>query len=195
MDRIEGGDVSRSRLDQAGIGPHATGAADLVPLRNLHEIRVAEGDPDIRGWEVVTLSGTKVGTVDELLVDRARGEVVMLDIDLAGSDRHTLAPIRAVQIDRARRVVIIDSADLKGPADVAALSRGEARAAPTEVAAPRDDNRVRLTDARVADAAVSADRDEVVVERRPVVYEEVVVRRRAADPSAPAPEKRTDVDH
>jgi sporulation protein YlmC with PRC-barrel domain len=147
--------------DQAGIGPHAAAAVDLVPLRKLEGVRVVEGDADVRGWDVCTINGAKVGTVDDLLVDRARGEVVMLDVDLAGSSRHTLAPIRAAQIDRERRIVLIDSADLSGPADVAALAR------------PADATGVRSP----ADGAA------------PVVYEEVVVRRRVVDPADPASDR------
>jgi sporulation protein YlmC with PRC-barrel domain len=171
-------DLRGSRRDQAGIGPHAAAAGDLVPLRQLADVRVVDGDADVRGWDVCTINGAKVGVVDDLLVDRAHGEVVMLDVDLTGSNRHTLAPIRAAQIDRVRRIVLIDSADLNGPADVAALS---SRAAPGDAPRAADlppDDSVR----RTADGA-----EEVVVERRPVVYEEVVVRRKVVDPDNPEP--------
>jgi sporulation protein YlmC with PRC-barrel domain len=168
-------DLPGSRRDQAGIGPHVAAAADLVPLRQLGDVRVVEGDADVRGWDVCTINGAKVGVVDDLLVDRAHGEVVMLDVALVGTSRHTLAPLRAVQIDRVRRIVLIDSADLNGPADVAALSsRPLASDAPRAADLPRDEAIPR-----------SAERaDEVVVERRPVVYEEVV-RRRVAEPDNP----------
>jgi hypothetical protein len=165
--------ASRTR-DQAGIGPHATANADLVPLGKLDGIQVAEGDVDIRGWDVTTLSGQKVGTVHELLVDRRLKEIVMVDVDLTGSDRHTLAPIRAAQIDRTRRIVIFDSADLSGsaPASVA------------PVQGRTDDVSLRRPDALRGGAVEEHPVDETVVERRPVVYEEVVVRRKAVDPTA-----------
>jgi sporulation protein YlmC with PRC-barrel domain len=122
MARIER-DASNRAQDQAGIGPHAGAAVDLVSIRELDGVRVVAGDADVRGWDVCTINGAKVGTVDDLLVDRARGEVVMLDVDLVGSNRRVLAPIRAAQIDRVRRIVLLDSADLNGPADVASLSQ------------------------------------------------------------------------
>lgn len=177
--------MARIDRDQAGVGPHAGTAVDLVPLRKLDRVRVVEGDADVRGWDVCTINGAKVGTVDDLLVDRAHGEVVMLDVDLAGNSRHVLAPIRAAQIDRARRIVLIDSADLNGPADVAALSRPAAGTAAVDTA-------------RAADVAPAADQraadgvEERVVERRPVVYEEVVVRRRVVDPADPAGDRPAD---
>jgi hypothetical protein len=162
--------------DQAGIGPHAAAAPDLVPLRELKDVRVVEGDADVRGWDVCTINGAKVGVVEDLLVDRAHGEVVMLDVNLAGSSRHTLAPIRAAQIDRTRRIVLMDSADLNGPGDVALSSRPAITEAPRAADLPVGDT-VRHN----ADGV-----EEVVVERRPVVYEEVV-RRRVVDPDRTDP--------
>jgi sporulation protein YlmC with PRC-barrel domain len=184
MARNDRDDLRGSRRDQAGIGPHAAAATDLVPLRQLDDVRIVDGDADVRGWDVCTINGAKVGVVDDLLVDRAHGEVVMLDVDLAGTNRHTLAPIRAAQIDRVRRIVLIDSADLNGPADVAARSaRPAAGDLPRSADAPRTADGPLSADAhRTADAP-----EEIVVERRPVVYEEVVVRRKVVDPADPPP--------
>ena len=197
MDRMEHGGSDHTRRDQAGIGPYVKGGADLVPLRELGDVHVAQGDADIRGWDVCTLNGTKVGVVHELLVDRAQGEVVMLDVDLTGSNRHTLTPIRSAQIDRARRIVVVDSADLNGPADVSMLAHADTtqRAARTEETPVARDTRTDTrsdakTETRAVSEAKSSDGvEETVVERRPVVYEEVVVRRRTVDPKDAGPEQ------
>jgi len=106
-------DYDRGRRDEAGVGPYLREGVRLVPLRELGDWDLADGEPDIRGWEVRTLGGRVLGEVDELLIDRDEGEVVMLDIDLAGSSRKTLAPLRAVQLDREDRIVRIDTADLE----------------------------------------------------------------------------------
>jgi hypothetical protein len=90
----------------------------LVPLSEMKKWDVAEGDPDIRHWEVRTVSGRDIGKVRELLVDPDQGEVVLLEIDLSASDRHARVPIRSVQIDRAARVVRVDSGDVT-PLDAA----------------------------------------------------------------------------
>ena len=119
-------DETRVNRDAAGVGPHVRGGTRLVPLGELDRIRIAEGEPDIRGWEISMLSGTVIGRVTDLLVDPDAGEVVMLDVDLAGTDRHSYAPIRAAQIDRGRRRVIIDSAELHDMNDVPSLARSEA---------------------------------------------------------------------
>ena len=103
----------RGRRDDAGVGPYVREDVHLVPLKELGDWGVAEGEPDIRGWELRTLGGRVIGKIDDLLVDTNDGEVVMVDVDIAGSDRHTIAPLRAAQIDREERVVRIDSADLK----------------------------------------------------------------------------------
>jgi PRC-barrel domain len=56
----------------------------VIPLRTLHNYRIAEGDPDVRGWEVLGADGSKIGEVDDLLVDthalRARYLEVALDL-------------------------------------------------------------------------------------------------------------------
>src|SRR5690349_19942042 len=62
----------------------------------------------------------------DMLVDTDANEVVMLDVDLAGGDRHTLAPVRAAQLDRTRRVVTLDSADLSDEEAVPSLRRNVA---------------------------------------------------------------------
>jgi hypothetical protein len=143
----------RSPRDAAGIGPHVRSGVRLTPLRELEKFTIAEGEADIRGWEVQTVSGREVGKISDLLVDTTTDEVVMLDVDLAGSDRHTLAPVRAAQLDRGRRVVVIDSADLRDVADFPSLHRN----------APLTDDEARLFgqryDAAYGDRGWSQERD------------------------------------
>ena len=63
-------DIHRDRQrDAAGIGPYARDAERLVRLSDLGKWDVAEGEPDIRGWEVRTIGGRELGKVKELLVD------------------------------------------------------------------------------------------------------------------------------
>jgi sporulation protein YlmC with PRC-barrel domain len=156
-------DRDRQRRDAAGIGPYAGDVDRLVPLSEMKKWDVSEGDPDIRHWEVRTVSGRDIGKVRELLIDPDQGEVVMLEIDLSASDRHARVPIRIVQIDRAARIVRVDSADVT-PME---LEETKPRERDRKWA---DSGRVRYPDAG----------NEMIVERRPVV-EEVVVRRRLVD--------------
>ena len=156
----------RFRRDSAGIGPDPSMAGRLTRLSTMRGFQVSDGEPDIRGWEVRTLSGSEVGEVDDLLVDPHRGEVVMIDIDLKDSDQHVNVPIRGVQIDRSRNCVIVDSGELQTARNSFVGYGGE-----------RDD---RIDDVRELDAR-DGETDEVVIERRPMI-EEVVVRRRVVDP-------------
>src|SRR5690242_8014280 len=162
-------DIHRDRQrDAAGIGPYAQDAERLGRLSDLGKWDVAEGEPDIRGWEVRTVGGRELGKIKELLVDPDAGEVVMLDVDLGGSDRHALVPLRIVEIDRPKRVVRMDSSDLT-PEERAAVDQAEVAPAMSS------DNRARERKWADADRVkyLSQGNDEVVVERRPVV-EEVV---------------------
>ena len=102
----------RNGRDAAGVGPYARERERLVPLSTLDAWSVSDGEPDIRGWEIHTVSGRQLGAVHDLLIDAKAGEVVMLDVDLPGTDKHTFVPIRVAQIDRERRIVLMDSADL-----------------------------------------------------------------------------------
>jgi sporulation protein YlmC with PRC-barrel domain len=157
-------DRDRPRRDAAGIGPYAGDVERLVPLSEMKKWDVAEGDPDIRHWEVRTVSGRDIGKVRELLVDPDQGEVVMLEIDLSASDRYARVPIRIVQIDRATRVIRVDSADVT-PME------------PTGDAKPAERDRQWADSGRVR---YPGSEGETVVERRPVV-EEGVVRHRVVD--------------
>ena len=105
----------------------------VVPLDQLDDFRVASGDPDVRGWEVMGADGRKLGEVDELLVDTAAMKVRYLDVDLDGDvggdpERHVLVPIGYARLDREHDRVIVDelaAADLQAlpTYDQAPLSR------------------------------------------------------------------------
>lgn len=162
-----------SRRDSAGVGPDPKLTGRLTRMKDMRDFKIASGEPDIRGWEVRTLSGSEVGKVDDLLIDPHRGEVVMVDIDLKDSNQRVNVPIRTVQIDRTRNCIIVDSGEVRGALDSISGYSDE----PAAVV----DN-AREVDARPADARVDAG-DEVVVDRRPVI-EETVVRRRVVDPDS-----------
>ncbi len=59
--------------------------SSVTPLRTLHNYRIAESDPDVRGWDVLAADGRKIGEVDDLLVDtralKARYLEVTLDLN------------------------------------------------------------------------------------------------------------------
>lgn len=95
----------------------------VVPLGQLDDFKVADGEPDVRGWEVLASDGRKIGEVDELLVDTAAMKVRYLDVDVddgmvaGATDRHVLIPIGYARLDEDRDAVMVDAlaaADLGG---------------------------------------------------------------------------------
>lgn len=87
----------------------------VVPLDQLDDFKVAEGDPDVRGWEVRAADGRRIGEVDNLLVDTAAMKVRYLDVDLEGDvvaeggDRHILVPIGYARLDESADHVFVDT--------------------------------------------------------------------------------------
>jgi hypothetical protein len=102
-------------------------------LTDLDDYKVASGDPDVRGWEVVDVNNKPVGKVDNLLVDIRREKVRYLDVDLNqeiinenhdplennnatgvheyikdGGDVHMIVPIGLARVDGSNKKVISD---------------------------------------------------------------------------------------
>ena len=88
----------------------------LVHLADVHELKVAEGDPDIRGWTVRTADGKDVGIVHDLIVDADSMKVRYLEarIDSAAlsgeHDRYALVPIGSAALDAEHDVVNLNAA-------------------------------------------------------------------------------------
>lgn len=59
----------------------------LARLHELNDFKVADGDPDVRGWPVRTSDGQRAGKVDDLIVDTGAMQVRYLDVEL---DRNTM---------------------------------------------------------------------------------------------------------
>lgn len=104
---------ARDLRDQAGVGPDARQVRHLRPLSEMKKVRIARGEPDIRGWTVFTSTGREVGEVKDLLVDPSIGQVVMLDLDVEGTERRSIAPIRAAWVDREHNRVVLDAAQIR----------------------------------------------------------------------------------
>lgn len=83
----------------------------LARLGELDDYEVADGEPDIRGWDVKAGTDQKIGTVDDLIVDLGALEVRYVDVELdrktngLKEDRHVLMPIGAAQLDDDHDVV------------------------------------------------------------------------------------------
>ncbi|MFL6195690.1 MAG: PRC-barrel domain-containing protein [Thermoanaerobaculia bacterium] len=119
-------------------GPAAgTATAQIAPLKELKDYKVAGEDPDVRGWNVLARDGRAIGDVHDLLVDTAAMRVRYLDVELdkdllasvppvpgmahhAGlmEHRHVLVPIGTARLDEDHDRVYVESLD---SSDVAVL--------------------------------------------------------------------------
>jgi sporulation protein YlmC with PRC-barrel domain len=148
MARVE---HSRGLRDEANVGPDPRRARELRPLKDLRW-KVADGEPDVRGWLVFASTGRELGVVDDLLVDTDAGEVVMLDVDLKRDDKHTLLPLRASWIDRSTKRVVVDARALGGADEVTLPTLPRGRALSDDEVARFNDDYVRAYGDRGYDA-------------------------------------------
>jgi hypothetical protein len=172
------------KRDRAGRGPDpAESRRRLVSIDAIDGFKIADGEPDVRGWEVRTLSYRDLGAVEDLLIDPDRNEVVMLEVALHGDDVRAEVPLRSVQLDRSRKVVVVDSGDVEDGTthrvqrnvdehDLVDTDRDSREHAVRYEGDRHDIDRSTLRN--------DDDVEETIVERRPLV-EEVVVRRRRVE--------------
>lgn len=172
----------------------------LVALGEVHGFRLAPGEPDIRGWGLFGPSGVRLGTVEEILVDTATDEVRALVISkarlgMSPATAHVVFPIERVVIDVAQRAAISDvtaeAFDSLSEEDtrVTATRFAPAASATTgpAVTGRGSTTQTSATVERTADGEqvikVPIVEEQLVVERRPVVKEVVVIRKRAVEGS------------
>jgi hypothetical protein len=88
------------------------GHTTSIPLRALANYEVADGYPDIRGWEVVTAAGDGAGRVEELLVDTDALRVSHVVVTANG--RRTMVPVDKVELQAdGRRIFVSDTAAMR----------------------------------------------------------------------------------
>lgn len=105
-------------------------------LRRMEEVeddyKVADDNPDVRGWDVIGMNGEKLGEVDELIVDTSALKVRYLELDLDDSlldnheERHVLVPIGVASLDYDNKNVIVNTLGQSTIASYPAYRRGEA---------------------------------------------------------------------
>jgi photosynthetic reaction center H subunit len=95
----------------------SAGDEHLAELRQLDKYVIADGDPDVRSWEVKTaasLGDRTVGHVEDLIVDRhtlrLRYLLVRLDKDAVATtrDRRILVPVGVARLDEREDAIRLD---------------------------------------------------------------------------------------
>jgi sporulation protein YlmC with PRC-barrel domain len=102
----------------------------LARLEDLKGFHVAEGDHDVRGWEVRTPDDRKIGKVEELIVDPVEKRVRYMEVKVDGKtlgiddDRHILVPIGTARLKEKGHDVLIERLPVQGLAGAPAYKRG-----------------------------------------------------------------------
>ena len=81
----------------------------IARLSDLSDWELKDGEPDVRGWEVVTDRGQHVGEVHELLADPSARRVRYLEVEVdtreGGLERSIAFPIGSARIEEDSRRV------------------------------------------------------------------------------------------
>lgn len=102
-------------MDRSFTGGHDGDSSTVGPLSSLPEVRVAEGEPDIRGWDVVGQDRRTIGRVHDLVVDTSELKVRYMDVEIsreviqADHDRHVLIPIGYARLDEDDDRVLVNA--------------------------------------------------------------------------------------
>ena len=98
-------------------------ASDNMNHRRLQELgesnfEMADGQPDIRGWDVKTNSDEEIGEVEELIFDARTRKVRYLVVDISDNDtdredREVLVPIGHAELDMDDDEVILKNISME----------------------------------------------------------------------------------
>lgn len=133
-------------MQQMHQNPSSASTAHLAPLHQLNDCKIAEGEPDIRGWSVHTADGRVAGKVDDLIVDTQAMKVRYMDVALdrgtmgLREDRHVLLPLADARLnDRADDVLLGTTA-----AELARMQPLDRNRIESTGPAPRDEDASRF---------------------------------------------------
>jgi hypothetical protein len=106
--------MANENRDRVSVRTNAGDVGTLVHTRDLDDFKFPKDSPDPRGWDVRTADGTKLGKVEDLIVDTAESRVryveVALDKDFAKDAKrdYALVPIGQAHLDDDDDGVIVD---------------------------------------------------------------------------------------
>lgn len=99
-------------MDQRDNPQYREGQSELSPLKRLQDWQVAQGDPDIRGWDILDQNNERIGQVDDLIINKRTSEAEYIVARYGGGlgmgAKDTLMPIDNINVDRNRKVVVSD---------------------------------------------------------------------------------------
>jgi uncharacterized protein (TIGR02271 family) len=176
----------------------------LIPLDEMDDFEVADGYTDIRGFDVYTDRGDRVGEVDQLLVDPAARRVAAITIDVdedlldAGREPRAQVPIENVEIETAARRVVVQGSGVGylGLAGRASAAGGSAALGATGLGTPTEHHEdVRQYGATQHDETSWRDTTQQDEERIVLSEEELDVSKRERQAGAVEVEKHVETEH
>jgi hypothetical protein len=108
---------------EPAVGEVADVPRRIASLSELDDYEVADGYPEVRGWNVRDAADRSIGRVHDLLVDVGALRVRYLDVELdpkfvvPDADRRVLIPVESVDLDGTGDQVLlpgIQAADVRG---------------------------------------------------------------------------------
>jgi uncharacterized protein (TIGR02271 family) len=103
----------------------------LASLDDLPDFKVADNDPDIRGWDVELADGQKIGEVHDLIIDTTAMKARYLDVDIDNDvldteeDRHILVPVGCATLNGNADEVRLTGVDIDALRTIPAFQHGE----------------------------------------------------------------------
>ena len=111
-----------------GRGTDEKNSGRLERLDKLDDYKVADGEPDPRGWKMIGRGGKTLGKVDHLVGDttsmRVRYLVVELDDSIDEKNRNVLIPVGHVDLDTSKRNVVTRGLDATCVGNIPAYTGG-----------------------------------------------------------------------
>jgi hypothetical protein len=162
----------------------------LARLDTLSDYKVADGAPDVRGWEVVGPDGETLGQVMHLIVEPEAMAVRYVEVELASGfhagvhgTRRVLVPIGDASLDEERNQVVVQPTS--APDREAAVVDRSAGAEKEEGEREGDLEATLEMAARTGRKPNAGDdeirvvlmREELVITKRLVAREEIVIRK------------------
>lgn len=104
----------KSNEQEPSMGDRDVTRPRLMHLKDADDLQVAEGEPDIRGWDLRTMDGQRIGTVEDLVIDtevmRVRFIEGKLEMSDGGSEteRTVLIPIADARLAEEDDDVLVD---------------------------------------------------------------------------------------
>jgi photosynthetic reaction center H subunit len=110
----------------------------VAPLSALDDYEIADGYPEVRGWEVRDADDRSIGRVHDLLVDVGALRVRYLDVELASrfatteGDRRVLIPVERVDLDGTGDVVALPNVRVAQVRELVPFARRGVTASPEQ---------------------------------------------------------------